>query len=483
MQMAELPARRHQGLEGAGQGWEQPGSLLEALSGRVVGQPTAVASVVPCIQMHLAGLSPEGRPAGIFLLLGPTGTGKTRTVEAVAEVLHGSATHLLRVDCGEFQADHEVAKLTGAPPGYIGHRESEPVLTQQKLADITSAHCDLSLVLFDEIEKAAPSLTVLLLGILDKASLRLGDGSAVNFEKTIIFLTSNLGAREMLRELRPDIGFQAGLEPNPADVARRLESIGLAAVRRRFSPEFVNRLDAVITYRALDRHALDAILNQHIVDLQRHVDNRLGPRSFDLRVAPVARDFLVAKGTSTEYGARELKRTLHRHLVQPLAVLVASGDIMPGAEVAVDLKDDGSGLAIRVSQGAPRHIPGQPPTVLVADDNESLLGWLESCLSDVGCRVLAATSAEQALAHAGEHRVAAAFLDYFLPDDDGVKLGLRLRKEAPGLPVVIMTSGELPEDDAAICRRFSFSVLKKPFPRPEMLNLLDARVLRAGVKI
>src|SRR5438105_1531530 len=152
-----------------------PDDLLTQLSKRVVGQPQAMAEIVPYVQMHRAGLAPEGRPAGVFLLLGPTGTGKTRTVEALAEILHGSEKKLVKIDCGEFQMEHEVAKLIGAPPGYLGHRETTPFLTQQQLTEAISEQSDLALVLFDEIEKAAHSMTKLLLGILDKGILRLGD--------------------------------------------------------------------------------------------------------------------------------------------------------------------------------------------------------------------------------------------------------------------------------------------------------------------
>src|SRR5580692_2529121 len=217
------------------------GDLGRVLSQKVVGQPDATRIIVPYIQMFQAGLSPEGRPVGVFLLLGPTGTGKTKTVEALAEVLHGSAKNVLKVDCGEFQMEHEVAKLIGAPPGYLGHRETQPMLTQQKLNAVTSEKCELSLVLFDEIEKAAPSMTRLLLGVLDKGVLRLGDNSTVNFEKSLVFLTSNLGAREMMRELHPEFGFQSvrgGVERT--DLTSKLQNIALVAVRKRFSPEFVN---------------------------------------------------------------------------------------------------------------------------------------------------------------------------------------------------------------------------------------------------
>src|ERR1700690_1735555 len=159
--------------------------IAKALSRRLVGQPAAIAAVVPYVDMYRANLTPEGRPAGIFLLLGPTGTGKTKTVEALADVLHGSPKKLLKVDCGEYQMEHEVAKLLGAPPGYLGHRETQPLLTQQKVNGVSSDACDLSIVLFDEIEKAAASVARLLLGVLDKAVLRLGDNTMVNFEKSM----------------------------------------------------------------------------------------------------------------------------------------------------------------------------------------------------------------------------------------------------------------------------------------------------------
>src|SRR4029077_14898565 len=180
-------------------------------------------TIVPYIQMFQAGLAPEGRPVGVFLLLGPTGTGKTRTVEALAEVLHGSAKSLLKIDCGEYQMEHEVAKLIGAPPGYLGHRETQPALTQQKLAAVASEKCGLTLVLFDEIEKAAPSMARLMLGLLDRGILRLGDNSQVNFEKTIIFMTSNLGAREMMREMMPEFGFQSAAAIEPAAIVGKLK--------------------------------------------------------------------------------------------------------------------------------------------------------------------------------------------------------------------------------------------------------------------
>jgi ATP-dependent Clp protease ATP-binding subunit ClpA len=293
----------------------------------------------------------------VFLLLGPTGTGKTKTVEALAEVLHGSEKNVLKVDCGEFQMEHEVAKLIGAPPGYLGHRETQPMLTQQKLTMVASERSSLSLILFDEIEKAAPSLTRLLLGILDKAILRLGDNTTVSFERSLIFLTSNLGSRSMLKEIRPDFGFEAGVPTTRPDVSRKLESIGVAAARHKFPPEFLNRIDRIVTYQPLDEGALAAILDQHIDEFQRHVFSRLGPCGFDIEVPPETRHALLRKGTSAEFGARELKRTLHRHLTEPLAALVAGGGIEPGSSVRLLFDNREDRLFIQTEAGE-----------LVADD-------------------------------------------------------------------------------------------------------------------
>jgi ATP-dependent Clp protease ATP-binding subunit ClpA len=322
--------------------------IANALSRRLIGQPAAIAAVVPYVEMYRARLSPEGRPAGIFLLLGPTGTGKTKTVEALADVLHGSPKKLLKVDCGEYQMEHEVAKLLGAPPGYLGHRETQPLLTQQKLSGAASESCDLSILLFDEIEKAAQSLVRLLLGVLDKATLRLGDSTLVNFEKTIIFLTSNLGAREMSHELHPEFGFESALPRRGMDSGDKLERIGKSAVRKNFSPEFINRIDSVVTYQPLDSAALTAILDQQIDDLQDHLQRRLGERAFRLEVTARSRKFLLEKGTSPEYGARELKRVLQRQLMQPLASLVAGGEINPGASVRAEVSPCKGKLVLRM---------------------------------------------------------------------------------------------------------------------------------------
>ena len=280
---------------------QAPGDLVTLLSQKVVGQSTATKAIVPYVYMYQSGLAPEGRPAGVFLLLGPTGTGKTKTVEAIAELLHGSEKNVVKVDCGEFQMEHEMAKLIGAPPGYLGHRETVPMLTQQRLAEVTSPESDLALVLFDEIEKASDALWNLLLGILDKGILRLGDNSVVNFEKSLIFFTSNLGAREMLNEIDPAIGFQPSSPRPRADLRAKLEGIALGAVRKRFSPEFVNRIDAVVTYQPLGVESMETILDYDIKGLQRHVNSRLGESCFTIEVLP---EIFFWRGASVKNTAR-----------------------------------------------------------------------------------------------------------------------------------------------------------------------------------
>jgi ATP-dependent Clp protease ATP-binding subunit ClpA len=324
--------------------------FAEELAQRVIGQSAAVKTIAPWLDVHYAGLSPEGRPAGVFLLLGPTGTGKTRTVEAIADILHGSPRKLLRVDCGEFALEHEVARLIGAPPGYLGHRETPAYLSRDALRSQTSLQCDLSILLFDEIEKAAPSMTRLLLGILDKGVLRLGDNTAVNFEKTLIFFTSNLGAAKMSVELGGGFGFAASMPGDERARERRIEKIGMRAVRKRFTPEFVNRIDSIITYAPLDRDALEMILDLLLDELQQHIDKRLGARSFRLNVGARARAFLLGIGASDEYGARELKRTLQRSVVQPMASLIASGRVAP--ESVVDVRVNGGRVVLECQRCA-----------------------------------------------------------------------------------------------------------------------------------
>lgn len=282
--------------------------LADTMRKNFVGQPQMISRVLPFIMADAVGLGLENRPVGVFMLLGPTGCGKTHSVETLADALHGSTRHMLRIDCGEFQMEHEVAKLIGAPPGYLGHRETSARLTQTKLISITSQHCNLSIVLFDEIEKAAPSMLRLLLGVLDKGSLRLGDGSEVNFQKSLIFMTSNVGARELTSLMRP-----LGFAPTSSAPKMRPE-----AVRKHFHAEFINRVDEQIVFNTLSSSELEAVLDIQLWLLQDRINRRLGVKGFDIQVDAAARRAIIAEGNTLEYGARELKRTLNKRVFFPL---------------------------------------------------------------------------------------------------------------------------------------------------------------------
>jgi ATP-dependent Clp protease ATP-binding subunit ClpA/CheY-like chemotaxis protein len=460
-----------------------PSELVTILAQKVVGQPRALHHIVPYIQMYQAGLAPEGRPIGNFLLLGPTGTGKTRTVEVLAEVLHGNHQHYLKIDCGEFQMEHEIAKLIGAPPGYLGHRETVPVLSAKRLSEVTSPACDISLVLFDEIEKAAPSLTQLLLGVLDRAILKLGDNTSVNFEKSLIFLTSNLGASDMMKEMRPMFGFDAGETPNMDELAGKLEAIALGAVRKRFSPEFVNRIDAVVTYQPLAQESLNKILEQIITELQNHVNTRLGPHCFQVEVTQAARQFLLDRGTSTEYGARELKRVVHRQLMQPLATMVVERRIPDGSRVIVDVHPEGDKLAMNPVPGVTELTSRKAkPQVLIVDDNTDLLVFLKRSLAESNWDILTAETSEQARTVCATSQPDVALVDYLLPDLNGLELSSQLRAGNHGLKVIIMTGGQLSADEQELCRKYGYLLIQKPFMIEDLTELIRNR-LNSGATV
>jgi ATP-dependent Clp protease ATP-binding subunit ClpA/ActR/RegA family two-component response regulator len=458
---------------------ESPLNLVERLSAKIVGHDDAVQTIASFVQLHQAGLAPHGRPVGVFLLLGPTGTGKTYTAEAFAEILHGDAKAVLRVDCGEYQSDHEVAKLIGAPPGYLGHRETRPGLTSERLHSITSSSSELSIVLFDEIEKAAPALTTLLLSLLDRGTIRLGDNTQVDFEKSLIFLTSNLGAQAMMKEVQPGLGFASTRQDRTsAELNSRLNTIGLAAVRRRFSPEFVNRIDGVLTYFPLESTAFDSILDRLILELQERIDERLGEESFTLDVSEGARKRLLSWGTSAEYGAREVKRVIHRELYRPLAAMITDDRIARASRVHVCVHDGEQGLAFHVERGRRRKrtiAAKRQGKVLVVGDSSRSMRWLESVLRQAGLGSVPAGSFKEAQLAASKSGCTRAIIDLLLPDgDDGLELALDLRGRQRDLKVTLMASDQISRAQESICRRNDISVLRKPFLAQEAIHVLTA---------
>src|SRR5215472_14465865 len=242
-----------------------------ALRSKVVGQEEGVRALVDLYQVFCAGMSSTGRPVGNLLFLGPTGSGKTRIVEAAAEILFGDPRAVIKVDCAEFQHSHEIAKLIGSPPGYLGHRETHPLITQEALAANHTDKLKLSFLLFDEIEKASDALWQLLLGMLDKATLTLGDNRRVDLSQTVIFMTSNLGGGEITELMQGGMGFIQPKDKPQTDVDQKVERTAVEAARKKFSPEFMNRLDKLVVFRQLKRAELESVLDIELGLVQKRV--------------------------------------------------------------------------------------------------------------------------------------------------------------------------------------------------------------------
>lgn len=310
---------------------------------RIVGQEEAIGQIVNIYQTFLAGMTSPGRPIGNFLFLGPTGSGKTRLVEATAESMLGDMRAVIKIDCAEFQHSHEIAKLIGSPPGYLGHRETHPLLSQEVLNQFHTDKFKVSFVLFDEIEKASDSLWNLLLGILDKATLTLGDNRRVDFSRAMIFMTSNLGAAEMGSILRPNLGFATSEVERrhregkvDASLTEKISRAGVEAARKKFTPEFMNRIDKVVVFRPLGTAELEKILNIELNILQQRIFNSTTTTPFVFNVTKAAKEFLLREGTDMKYGARHLKRAIDRALVHPISNLIASGQVHGGDLIRVD---------------------------------------------------------------------------------------------------------------------------------------------------
>src|SRR5947199_743610 len=324
------------------------------LLGKIVGQDRAVSRIVNMYQIYLAGMAMPNRPIGNLLFLGPTGSGKTRIVEASAEILFGSPRAFIKIDCAEFQHSHEIAKLIGSPPGYLGHRETPPLLTQEAIDQYQTERARFSFILFDEIEKANDALWQLLLGILDKATLTLGDNRKVDLSRCVIFMTSNLGPVEMCELLSARIGFTSGArqdEANLADLDRKLYHTAIDVAKRKFAPEFMNRIDKVVVFRTLSQTNLRQVRDIELHDVQSRIMASQPDRQFIFRCTLEAKDFLLREGTDLKYGARHLKRAIERHLVYPISNLIATGQIGLGDVIKIDLGSSGDRLIFSKERG------------------------------------------------------------------------------------------------------------------------------------
>jgi ATP-dependent Clp protease ATP-binding subunit ClpB len=332
-------------------------SLDQSLRKFIVGQDEAIQQIVNIYQMYLTGMSAPGRPIGNFLFLGPTGSGKTRIVEAAAEALVKNPRAMIKIDCAEFQHSHEIAKLIGSPPGYLGHRETHPLLSQEVINQYQTDACKVSFVLFDEIEKASDSLWNLLLGILD-------DNRKVDFSRTMIFMTSNLGASEMGALLSPKMGFAAAapaaIQSDAVNFAAaeklnaKVMRSGIEAARRKFTPEFINRLDKIVVFKSLGAAELKKILDIELNMVQQRIFNSTPERTFIFQASEAAKQFLLKEGTDPKYGARHLKRAIERLLVQPMSNLIATDQIHTGDWLRIDFDAENNLLSfMKEAEGLP----------------------------------------------------------------------------------------------------------------------------------
>src|SRR5256884_396954 len=334
-----------------------------ALRGKIVGQEEGVRALVDLYQVFCAGMCPQRRPVGSLLFLGPTGSGKTHIVEAAAEILFGDPRAVIKVDCAEFQHSHEIAKLIGSPPGYLGHRETHSLITQEALAQHHTEKLKLSFLLFDEIEKASDALWQLRLGMLDKATLTLGDNRRVDLSQTVIFLTSNLGGGEITELMQGGMGFIQPKDKPAAGLDEKVERTAVEAARRKFSPEFMNRLDKVVVFHPLRREQLERVLEIELGQVQQRV-LETAKGQFLFRVTDAGREFLLQEGTDQRYGARRLKRAIERHVVYPLANLLATEQIHLGDLICIDWNKEQDRLTF-AREGENLAIPARKPEPVV----------------------------------------------------------------------------------------------------------------------
>ncbi|HYN15657.1 MAG TPA: AAA family ATPase [Terriglobales bacterium] len=338
-----LDARRH---------GEVTRELENFLRARIVGQDAAIDAVTEMYQMFLVGMNPPDRPVGNLLFLGPTGSGKTYVVEVMAEALFGTPHAFLKIDCAEYQESHEISKLIGSPPGYVGHGETQPVLTQEALNRWHTEKLKLSLLLLDEIEKASAALWQLLLGILDKGSLTLGSNRQVDLSQTLIFMTSNLGAAEMSGLIEGGMGFVAHPTAVDASLDEKIRHTAEEAARRKFSPEFMNRLDKIVVFNTLRPQHLEQVLELELAKVQQRINQAAGRSHFTFRCSPEVRQWLLREGTDPRYGARHLKRVIERNIVYALANLVATNQVITGDCIDISLKSDGTLAFIKAAAAA-----------------------------------------------------------------------------------------------------------------------------------
>jgi ATP-dependent Clp protease ATP-binding subunit ClpA len=302
--------------------------LLRKFEHLIVGQNEAIEKITNLLERYLGGLSDTYRPIGSALLLGPSGVGKTSLVEAMCEGLYGSPDHMVKIDCAEFQMDHEIAKLIGSPPGYLGHKETPARMKQETITKLYTADVPFGVVLFDEIEKASDGVWQLLLGILDRGTLTLGDNSKTDFTKCFILMTSNCGAREIMDG---KVGFDS---PTSEEATHKeITDSSLSAARKKFTPEFLNRLDELVVFNSLDRATIEKIMH---LEFNKCRDKLIAKAGIKMEVSPAAFKELLERGFDKKYNARGIRRTLEKEIMTPMARAISSFEVTWGDTIVMD---------------------------------------------------------------------------------------------------------------------------------------------------
>lgn len=300
-------------------------ALTTKFADRIIGQNDAREALISLLEKFSSGMYNKKKPIGSLLFLGPTGSGKTLTVETFVEGLFGDPTKMMKVDCAEFQHGHEIARLIGSPPGYLGHRETHPFFTNASLlearSDFKGEILPFTIVLFDEIEKASDTLWNLLLGILDKGRLTTGTNEVVDFTKTVILMTSNVGAARIANE--NPLGFSDG---TLVEDDARIAEIGMAEARKKFMPEFLNRLDTIVNFRSLTPEDMKEILNFELEKIQHRIMMDANV-VFEFRVSNAGTEKLLEAGYEKRYNARQMVRAVDKFITTPLTRLISTNQI------------------------------------------------------------------------------------------------------------------------------------------------------------
>lgn len=309
--------------------------LQKNFASKIVGQSEATESITNILEKYLGGLADPNRPIGSILFLGPTGTGKTSVAEALCEGLYGKPDHMVKIDCAEFQFGHEIAKLIGSPPGYLGHRETPARLKTATLDALRTEKVPFAIILFDEIEKASDELWHLLLGILDKGQITLGDNSTTDFRKTVIIMTSNIGARAMAAKAGDGVlGFSA---PTAADVDdKEIADSAMSAAKSKFTPEFLNRLDEIVVFKTLTKDQIEEIMGLELLKVQT---SYMVKANSQLHVSPAAMREVLARGYDKKYNARGIRRAIEREISTPIARALSCSEVKHGETIVVDYRE------------------------------------------------------------------------------------------------------------------------------------------------